>query len=81
MDAPPDPALDPDRPVTGRDLRAALDAFGPPDADRAAFRDAVAADAVFRSLAELRDACPPGRAGLSPGRYAALFEPLFGEFE
>jgi hypothetical protein len=80
MDAS-EPALDPDRPVTGRDLRAALTAFGPPDADREAFRAAVGDDDVFRSLAELRAACPPERAGISPGRYAALFEPLFGEFE
>ena len=73
--------LDPGAPVIGRDLRAALRRFGPRDADRSAFARAIADTDAFFTYEDLFRACPPARAGLAPGRYAALFEPLFGEFE
>jgi len=37
--------------------------------------------AVFGDLAELERACPPAAIGVTPGAYATLFAPLFGEFE
>ncbi|MCU0306230.1 MAG: hypothetical protein MUE51_00385 [Thermoleophilia bacterium] len=70
-----------DGPVTGGDVRAALAAFGPPGADVAALDAAVPPEAEFASLDDLARACPPGRIGLRPGAFAALFGPLFGEFE
>ncbi len=73
--------LDPGAPVVGRDLRAALRRFGPPDADRPAFARAVADTDAFFTYEDLLRACPPTRVGLTPGRHAALFAPLFGEFE
>ena len=71
------------RPITGADVRAALaHAPGGVEAEqRARLAAAVADEDVFTSLDELVAACPPARVGLAPGAYAALFAPLFGEFE
>jgi hypothetical protein len=69
------------RPILGRDLQAALRSFGPPGADAAALRAAVPDDAPVASYEELLRAAPPGRLGLTSGAHAALFGPLFGEFE
>ncbi len=70
-----------DRPVRGADVIAALAAFP----GHAALREGVAARvdpaAVFGSLGELERACPPESIGVTPGAYATLFGPLFGEFE
>jgi hypothetical protein len=41
----------------------------------------VAADRLFDSYEDLRAAVPPERLGLTSGAHAALFGPLFGEFE
>lgn len=68
------------RPITGRDVHAALAAFGGDRGDPDALR-AVAPDDAFDDYAALARACPPERAGLTPGEHAALFAPLFGEFE
>lgn len=76
-----EPERDLGGPVSGADLRAALATHGPPDADRAAFAEAVPADARFASLEEVARACPPERAGLRPGAFTAVLGPLFGEFE
>lgn len=73
--------MDAGGPIAGRDLRAALARFGPADADTTAFAGLVAADDMFWTFDDLRAACPPEGIGLTPGRFAALFEPLFGEFE
>lgn len=62
-------------------MLAALAAFGAARGDRNAVRAAVAPDDAFADYEELARACPPERAGLTPGEHAALFGPLFGEFE
>jgi hypothetical protein len=71
------------RPISGADVRAAL--VHAPDhvaeAAGARLAAAVAEEDVFTSFDALAAACPPARIGLSPGAYAALFAPLFGEFE
>lgn len=67
--------------ITGRDIHAALAAFGADRGDLDALRGAVAPDDAFADYEDLLRACPPDRAGLTAGAYAALFGPLFGEFE
>jgi hypothetical protein len=69
------------RPIHGADVRAVLHHAARPEADAAALAAAVGEDDVFLTLEELATACPPERIGLAPGAYAALFGPLFGEFE
>lgn len=69
------------RPIHGRDLQAALRSFGPAGADAAALRAAIPDDALVGSYEELARAASPDRLGLSSGAHAALFGPLFGEFE
>lgn len=67
--------------IHGRDLQAALRSFGPEGADAAALREAIPDHAAVGSYEELARAAPPERLGLTPGAHAALFGPLFGEFE
>ena len=62
-------------------MHAALAAFGAGRGDPEAVRAAVAPDDAFEDYADLARACPPERAGLTRGEHAALFAPLFGEFE
>lgn len=69
------------RPIHGRDLQAALRAFGPRGGDAAALRAAVPDDAAVGSYEELARRAPPERLGLTSGAHAAVFAPLFGEFE
>jgi hypothetical protein len=69
------------RPINGRDVHAALAAFAPGRGDPDAARAAVAPDDAFEDYEALARALPPARAGLTPGEHAALFAPLFGEFE
>lgn len=69
------------RTITGRDLQAALRAFGPPGADAGALREAIPDDEAVAGYDELARRCPPGRMGLTSGAHAAVFGPLFGEFE
>ena len=69
------------RPIRGSDLHAQLRAFGPPDADLDAFEAWVGEGESVGSFEDLEAACPPERIGLTPGAFAALFAPLFGEFE
>lgn len=68
-------------PVRGVDVIAALRELGPADADPDLLEAWLDPDASFHSLAELERSCPPERIGLSDGAYAAVFAPLFGEFE
>jgi hypothetical protein len=68
------------RPILGRDLQAALRAFGQ-GGDLDALRAAVPDDAEVASYEELARAAPPERLGLTSGAHAAVFGPLFGEFE
>ena len=69
------------RDISGRDVRAALRAFGGRAGDEDALRAAVAPDDSFASYEDLVRACPPEAIGLTPGAHAAIFSPLFGEFE
>lgn len=69
------------RPISGRDVHAALTHAHPERGDPVALRAAIAPDDLFDSYEALARACPPERIGLSPGAHAALFAPLFGEFE
>ena len=70
-----------DRPVRGADVIAAATAFPGHAALRGLLAARVDAAAVFGSLGELERACPPESVGVTPGAYATLFGPLFGEFE
>jgi hypothetical protein len=69
------------RAILGRDLRAALLAFGGGAGDPEALRAAVPDDAPVGSYEELVRRAPAERLGLSSGAHAAVFGPLFGEFE
>lgn len=69
------------RQISGRDVRAALEAFGGGAGDPRALAAAVAPGDVFASYEELLRACPPAAIGLTPGAHTAIFSPLFGEFE
>ena len=69
------------RHISGRDVHAALRAFGRGAGDERALRAAVAPDDAFASYEDLVRACPPQAIGLTSGAHAAVFSPLFGEFE
>jgi hypothetical protein len=69
------------RSISGRDVVATLERFGGGRGDLDALRAAVRPTRRFRSYDELARAVPPERIGLSSGAHAALFAPLFGEFE
>jgi hypothetical protein len=69
------------RPIAGRDVRAALRHAGAPLGAEPAVLSEIPPDRLFDSYEELRAAVPPERLGLSSGAHAALFGPLFGEFE
>lgn len=66
--------------IRGEDAAALLREFCP-EADAQAFAAAVPDHAPFRSLDDLLDACPADRLGVPAARLAALWSPLFGEFE
>lgn len=69
------------RQIAGRDIHAALATAVPARGDLDALRAAVAPGDAFGTYEEFAAACPPERIGLSPGAHAAVFGPLFGEFE
>lgn len=69
------------REISGRDVQAALRAFGHGAGDERALARAVAPGDTFASYEDLVRACPPQAVGLTSGAHAALFSPLFGEFE
>lgn len=69
------------REISGRDVLAAMSGLAPGRGDPAALRAAIEPDRYFASYEALVAACPPSRVGLTPGAHAALFGPLFGEFE
>jgi hypothetical protein len=69
------------RPIAGRDVHAAFRHAGAPRGAEEAVRREIPPDRLFESYADLRAAVPPERLGLSSGAHAALFGPLFGEFE
>lgn len=73
--------VDPERRITGDDVLAALRAPGGEAADAGALRRRVAPGDAFATYEELARACPPEAIGLSSGAHAAVFAPLFGEFE
>lgn len=66
--------------VRGCDAHALCRRFGR-GADCEALEAWVGEDDAFTSLEDLEAACPPERIGLGAGAYAALFGPLFAEFE
>ena len=69
------------RPIAGSDVHAALrHARAPRGAERAVVRE-IPPGRLFDSYEDLRAAVPPERLGLTSGAHAALFGPLFGEFE
>ena len=67
--------------IRGADVLAAARTAPAARHDDAALAAAVHPDDLFAGYESLRRACPPERLGLSPGAHAALFAPLFGEFE
>lgn len=67
--------------ITGADVLAAARTAPGARADLAALGAAVRPDDLFAGYEGLRAACPPEALGLTPGAHAALFAPLFGEFE
>ena len=69
------------RPITGRDVHAALLVLGGERGDMAVLRATIGPDSEFADYEALARACPPERIGLTPGAHAAVFGPLFGEFE
>ena len=68
------------RQISGRDVVATMERFGGGRGDEDALRTAVGSRR-FATYDELVRAAPPERLGLSSGAHAALFGPLFGEFE
>jgi hypothetical protein len=67
--------------ITASDIEAALRHIGgQPDAADA-FAAWVDDEATFTNLEAVEAVCPPERIGLAPGAFAAILEPLFGEFE
>lgn len=69
------------RPISGADVLAVARLAGAPALDAAALAGAVRPGDEFSSYEDLVAACPPERIGMAPGAHAALFGPLFGEFE
>ena len=70
------------REISGRDVHAALLTFaGGGRGDLARLRAAVRPDDRFATYEALAAACPAAAIGLTPGAHAAVFGPLFGEFE
>ena len=69
------------RPICGADVHAILRRLGPGAYEAELAEAWIDDDAGFTSLEELEAHCPPERLGLSPGAFAALLGPLFGEFE
>ncbi|MGD9570430.1 MAG: hypothetical protein AB7V62_00920 [Thermoleophilia bacterium] len=67
--------------ITGRDVLAAARTARGVAVDGAALAAAVRPGDLFPSYEALRAAAPPEALGLTPGAHAALFAPLFGEFE
>ena len=68
------------RAIRGEDALALLERFCP-EADANAFAAAVPAHAPFGNLDALLEACPPEQLGVPLARLAAVWAPLFGEFE
>lgn len=69
------------RQIHGSDIHAVLRHLGPGAYESDLAEAWIDEDAVFTSIEEVSAACPPERIGLSPGAFAALLAPLFGEFE
>lgn len=69
------------RQISGRDVIATMERFSGGRGDEAALRAAVSPWQRFSTYDDLARAVPPERIGLSSGAHAALFGPLFGEFE
>jgi hypothetical protein len=69
------------RPISGADVHAAARHLAPPGVDAGLVEAWIPEDGTFATLDELERECPPERIGLTPGGFAALFGPLFGELE
>ncbi len=69
------------REISGGDIHAALRNLGPGRGDLAALCAAIGPEETVATYEDLLMVCPPARIGLTAGAHAALFAPLFGEFE
>ena len=69
------------RGISGADVLAQLERFGPPTIDRKTLRHRLGARVTVASIDDLLRICPPATIGLTDGQFAALVAPLFGEFE
>lgn len=69
------------RPISGSDVRAAPRLAPAIALDRGALEAMVAEHDLFADYAELARRCPAAALGISSVAHAALFGPLFGEFE
>lgn len=67
--------------ISGADIHAQLRHLGPGAYEAELAEAWIDADARFISVEDVEAVCPPERIGLSPGAFAALIGPLFGEFE
>lgn len=70
-----------DRPVRGADVAGAAASMPGAAATAARVRALLDPERTFASAADLRRALPPEALGITPGAWATLFDPLFGEFE
>ena len=67
--------------ISGADIHAQLRHLGPGAYESELAEAWIDPDATFTCVEEIEASCPPERIGLSPGAFAALLGPLFGEFE
>jgi hypothetical protein len=70
-----------ERPVTGADVIAQATSAGLDPRVAVLLAGRVDADVEFRDLDGLARGAGPAELGMTPGRWAAVFGPLFGEFE
>ncbi|MEZ5079493.1 MAG: hypothetical protein R2878_02295 [Thermoleophilia bacterium] len=70
-----------DRPVTGADVIGVVRLTATSAEVRERIRRAIPVDLVIPDIETLRQRMPAETVGLTPGAYASLFGPLFGEFE
>lgn len=69
------------RTISGSDIHAQLRHLGPGEYEAELAEAWIDEDATFSSVEQVEALCPPERIGLSPGAFAAVIGPLFGEFE
>lgn len=70
-----------DRPVLGSDVLARARTAGIEEGVCRRIGERLAAGTRVEDLECLGRAIPPAQIGMTPGAWAAVFTPLFGEFE